>query len=183
MKFAFLAGAMALALLASPATAQTLLPQCRNAAGSYIACGSAVLVDKTGTALDGTNPLPTTPGPLAPASSAPLSGSFTTTMVTPTSGAATITGGVVTAGPFTPHAGRDILVQLKGANTGPAQIFTSDDSCATLDALTIGGAVSPLSQWASAPVNEVADTASAISNRLYCLRFTPNGAGTYTVRN
>lgn len=54
------AGAIALALLAMPAASQTLVPQCRNAAGAYIPCVPVVPVDKTGTAIDAANPLPVT---------------------------------------------------------------------------------------------------------------------------
>jgi len=137
MKLAFLAGAMALAPLASPAAAQRLLPQCRNAAGSYIPCGSPVLVDKTGTTLDGTNPLPTTAGPLAPATSIPLIGSFTASALTPTSGAATFANGTVRAGPFVPILGRDIALRLWGVGPFSCQLFNSDDAGAMLYPLTI----------------------------------------------
>lgn len=50
------AGAIALVLLATPAASQSLIPQCRNAAGSYMPCTPVVQVDKTGTAYDASNP-------------------------------------------------------------------------------------------------------------------------------
>jgi hypothetical protein len=57
-----IAGAATLALLASPASPQSFIPNCRNAGGSYIPCDPVVLVDKTGTIIDSTNPLPVSGG-------------------------------------------------------------------------------------------------------------------------
>lgn len=53
--------AAALFMLSVPSGAQSLMPSCRNSGGSYVPCEPVVLVDKTGTIIDGTNPLPTAP--------------------------------------------------------------------------------------------------------------------------
>lgn len=58
MKLLRWAGAIALAMIATPAASQSLTPQCRNAAGAYIPCTPVVQVDKTGVAIDASNPLP-----------------------------------------------------------------------------------------------------------------------------
>lgn len=56
--------ALAVALMlatTAPCAAQSLIPNCRTSDGSYVRCDPVVLVDKTGTIIDSTNPLPTAP--------------------------------------------------------------------------------------------------------------------------
>lgn len=52
MKLLRWAGAIALALIATPAASQTLTPQCRNAGGAYVPCTPTVQVDRNGNAYD-----------------------------------------------------------------------------------------------------------------------------------
>lgn len=127
MKFLRWAGAILLAcLLATPAAAQTLTPQCRNAAGAYLPCTPAVLVDKFGNAIDPSNPIPQTQVPLVAATSTPLTGTST---------------GAQMVGPFTPVLGRPITLALSATPWpgGSAQLLRSTDGGLTKLPLTPAG--------------------------------------------
>jgi hypothetical protein len=150
--------------------APSILPPCRNNSGSYVPCGGAVLVDKTGVALDANNPLPTTPGPLAAASSIPLIGTVTSTAVTPASGAATFAGGTATIGPLTPTLGRDIALKLWTSNSAPfsCQMFDSIDGGVTKLPLSIFD--TPIGGPYNGPVNSVitSESVSGTTEYLVC---------------
>jgi hypothetical protein len=86
-----------------------------------------VLVDKTGTAIDPSNPLPSSPVPLTAATSTPLTGTST---------------GAQTVGPFTPVLGRPITLLLSASPWpgGSAQLLRSTDGGTTKLPLTPAGA-------------------------------------------
>lgn len=164
-----LVGAMALAVITTPACAQSepaRLPPVKSWGSGALVPGSAtMLVDSSGVELGRSNPLPTSDGPLAAATSVALAG--------------TVATGTTVVGPFTPQLGRGIRVVLRGTWSGTFAVGTSVDSCATINPLTIGG-----STWGSftGSANEVVDVPT-LAGVVYCATATiATGTLIYGVR-
>lgn len=139
MKSLFRAGAMALALSASPCFAQTASSV--QAPSGYAPVSAPCIEQSNGSCVSvkASTPMPTTQAALAAATSTALIGTVTSSAVTPSSGSATFASGTATAGPFTPQLGRDIVLKLWTTNNAAfsCQMLNSTDGGTTKLPLTI----------------------------------------------
>ena len=179
MKLLRLAGALALALFASPCLAQNASSVVAPSGFAPMQAPCVKQANSTCAPVSATAPLPTTPGPLAAASSIPLAGTVTSTAVTPTSGAATFASGTATIGPLTPILGRDIALKLWTTNSAAfsCQMFDSIDGGTTKLPLSIFD--TPIGGPYTSAVNSVITSESVNGSTVYLLCTVTSGTLNY----